>query len=60
VPHLSTWITARELLQEYDYDLVERCGHVHATREAQEWRVCQIADLASMPPVRLLVCLDAA
>jgi hypothetical protein len=40
--------------------LVERFGHVHATRDAQEWHVCLVSDLASMSPVRLLACLDEA
>jgi hypothetical protein len=52
--------TARILLGEYGYDLVERFGHIHATRDAQEWHVCLIADLSSMPPSRLLACLDEA
>ena len=52
--------TARNLLRECGYDLVERFGHVHATRDAQEWHLCLLADLASMPPARLLTCLDGA
>lgn len=59
----SVWLdlaTARHLLQEHGYDLVERFGHVHATRDAREWHLCLIADLASMSPSRLLTCLDDA
>ena len=52
--------TARNLLGEHGYDLVERFGHVHTTRDAQEWHLCLLADLASMPPARLLTCLDEA
>ena len=51
---------AGKLLRECGYDLVERFGHVHATRDAREWHVCLVADLASMPPARLLACLDEA
>ena len=51
---------ARNLLGECGYDLVERFGHVHAARDAQEWHLCLLADLASMPPARLLTCLDEA
>ena len=35
-------------------------GHVHASRNAQEWHLCLITDLASPPPAGLLACLDAA
>ena len=52
--------TARCLLGEHGYDLVERCGHVHATRGTREWHVCLLADLASLPPARLLACLEEA
>lgn len=52
--------TACNLLQECGYDLVERFGHVHATRDAQEWHLCLLADLASMPSACLLACLDEA
>src|SRR5712691_2193562 len=52
--------TARCLLREHGYDLVERFGHIHATRDAQEWHLCLVATLASMPPARLLTCLDEA
>jgi len=52
--------TSRTLLGEYGYDLVERFGHIHATRGAQEWHLCLVADLASIPPAHLLACLDEA
>ena len=51
--------TARHLLGEQGYTLVERFGHVHTTRDAQEWHLCLLTDLASMPPAGLLTCLDA-
>jgi hypothetical protein len=51
---------AGKLLREYGYDLVERFGHVHATRDAREWHLCLVADLVSMPPAHLLACLDEA
>lgn len=49
--------TARSLLGEHGYDLVERFGHVHATRDAQEWHLCLVADFTSMSPARLLALL---
>jgi hypothetical protein len=51
---------AGKLLRECGYDLVERFDHVHATRDAQEWHLCLVGDLASMPPSRLLACLEEA
>ncbi len=49
-----------KLFRERGYGMLCRFGHVHATREAQEWHVCMLADLFSMPPSRLLACLDEA
>ena len=46
------------LLKHQGSEVLSRSGHVHATRDAQEWHVCLVADLASMPPSRLLVCPD--
>lgn len=51
---------AHHLLREHGYDLVERYGHVHATRDEWEWHLCLVIDLASMPPARLLACLAEA
>lgn len=51
---------AGKLLRECGYDLVELFDHVHATRDTQEWHLCLVTDLASMPPVRLLACLEEA
>ena len=48
------------LLKRQGSEVLSRSGHVYATRDAQEWHVCLAADLASMPPSRLLVCLDEA
>jgi hypothetical protein len=55
--HLAT---ASKLLRERGYGMLCRFGHIHATREAQEWHVCILADLVSMPPSRLLACPDEA
>jgi hypothetical protein len=52
--------TAHGLLQEHGYELVDRFGHVHASRNAREWHVCLIADLMSLPPSRFLACLEEA
>lgn len=49
-----------DLLQARGYELVDRFGHVHARRNAQELHVCLVADLASMSPSRFLACLDEA
>lgn len=51
---------AASLLRGRGYELVCRYGHVHAAGGTQEWHVCQVADLASMSPARLLACLDEA
>ena len=48
------------LLKRQGYEVLSPYGHVHVTRDAQEWHVCLVADLASMPPSRLLACLDEA
>jgi len=50
----------RHLLKRQGYEMLSRFGHIHATRDAQEWHVCLVADLASMPPARLLACLNEA
>ena len=52
--------TASRLFRARGYDIVCRFGHAHATRDGQEWHLCLEADLASMPPVRLLACLEEA
>src|SRR5260370_8962881 len=51
---------AQRLLERQGYEMLCRFGHVHATRDAQEWHLCLVADLASMPPARLFICLDEA
>ena len=51
---------ARHLLERQGYEMLYRFGHIHATRDAQEWHVCLIADLTSIPPERLLAYLDEA
>lgn len=51
---------AQHLLERQGYEMLYRFGHIHATRDAQEWHVCLVADLASMPPARFLTCLDKA
>jgi hypothetical protein len=51
---------AASLLRARGYELVCRFDHVHAAAGTQEWHVCQIADLASMPPAHLMACLDEA
>ena len=48
------------LLKSQGYEMLSRFGHIHATRDAQEWHICLVADLASMSPARLLSCLDEA
>jgi hypothetical protein len=50
----------QHLLKRQDYEMLSRSGYIHATRDAQEWHVCLVADLASMPPSRLLACRDRA
>ncbi len=50
----------QHLLKRQGYEILSRSGHIHATRDAQEWHLCLLADLASMPPARLLACLDEA
>ena len=55
--HLAT---ASKLLLERRYGMLCRFGHILATREAQEWHVCILANLVSMPPSRLLACPDEA
>ncbi len=57
--HLSL-TEVQHLLKLQGYEMLSRSGHIHATRDAQEWHVCLRADLSSMPPSRLLVCLDEA
>ena len=52
--------TSRDLLQERGYELIDRFGHVHATKDRQELHVCLLADLATMDPSQFLVCLDEA
>lgn len=49
-----------DLLHARGYELVDRFGHVHARRNAQELHVCLVADLASMSPSCFLACLDEA
>jgi hypothetical protein len=51
---------AYNLLQLQGYELVDRYGHVHATRGAQELHVCLLTDLAAMSPSQFLACLDEA
>jgi len=51
---------AQHLLARQGYEMLDRFGHVHASRNAQEWHLCLITDLASMPPTGLLACLDEA
>ena len=51
---------AQHLLERQGYEMLCRFGHVHASRDAQEWHVCLVTDLASMPPARYLACLDEA
>ena len=51
---------AQHLLERQGYEMLDRFGHVHASRNAQEWHLCLLTDLASMPPARLLACLDEA
>ena len=48
------------LLERQGYEMLYRFGHIHASRDAQEWHVCLVTDLTSMPPSRLLACLDEA
>lgn len=50
----------QHLLKRQGYEMLSRSGHIHAMRDAQEWHICLIGDLASMPPSRLLACLDEA
>jgi hypothetical protein len=52
--------TASKLFRERGYDIVCRFGHVHTTRDGQEWHLCLEADLVSTPPGRLLACLEEA
>src|SRR5712691_13188998 len=51
---------AQHLLERQGYEMLNRFGHVHASRDAQEWHVCLVSDLASMPPARLLAHLNEA
>ncbi len=51
---------AQHLLARQGYEMLDRFGHVHASRNAQEWHLCLITELASMPPTRLLARLDEA
>ncbi len=51
---------AQHLLERQGYEMLCRFGHVHASRDAQEWHVCLVANLASIPPARFLACLDEA
>jgi len=51
---------AQYLLERQGYEMLYRFGHVHASRDAQEWHVCLVSDLASMPPARLLAHLNEA
>jgi hypothetical protein len=51
---------AQHLLERLGYEMLYRFGHIHATRDAQEWHVCLVSDLASMLPARLFACLDEA
>jgi hypothetical protein len=46
-----------DLLRMGGYELVDRCGHAHARRNAEELHICLIADLPSMSPSRFLACL---
>lgn len=55
--HLAT---ASKLLLEHRCGMLCRFGHIPATREDQEWHVCNLADLVSMPPSHLLACPDEA
>jgi hypothetical protein len=50
----------QHLLERQGYEMLYRFGYIHATRDAQEWHVCLVADLTSMPSSRLLACLDEA
>src|SRR6266568_4252892 len=51
---------AQHLLERQGCEILCRFGHIHATRDVQEWHVCPVADLASMPPSHLLARLDKA
>ena len=51
---------AQHLLERQGYEMLYRFGHIHATRDAQEWHICLVADLTSIPPSRFLTCLDEA
>jgi hypothetical protein len=51
---------AQHLLERQGCEILCRFGHIHATRDVQEWHVCLVADLASMPPSHLLARLDKA
>ncbi len=50
----------QHLLERQEFEMLYRFGHIHATRDAQEWHVCLVSDLASMLPARLFACLDEA
>ncbi len=50
----------QHLLERRGYEMLCRFGHVHASRDAQEWHVCLVSDLALMPPTHLLARLDEA
>lgn len=50
----------QHLLKRQGDEMLSRSGHIHAMRDAWEWHLCLVADLASMSPSRLLACLDEA
>lgn len=61
VPEQQLSLTdAQHLLERQGYEMLSRFGHVHASRDAQEWHVCLVSELASMPPARLLARLNEA
>jgi hypothetical protein len=49
---------AQHLLERQSYEMLCRFGRVHASSDAQEWHVCLVTDLASIPPARFLARID--
>lgn len=50
----------RDVLRERGYAMVSRFGHIHATKDGDEWHLCLIADSTALTPAQLLALLDDA
>ena len=55
-----TIVIIRDLLQARGYEIVHRYGHLHATKDGNEWHLCLMADSAALSPAQVLAHLDDA